>query len=113
MYFQKSDWRMTQWAVVQSTDFLLVGSVFTCATHPELIVHQRTTTHNACWEFGITIWTNLAPVKDENEKIKPGNKFPTKNLTKQFTRYKEIRGVYKKKKNSKEITFSSLAPELV
>ena len=60
--------------MVQSADFLLVGSVFTCATHPELIVHQRTTTHNACWEFGITIRTNLAPMKDENEKITPGKK---------------------------------------
>lgn len=98
MYFQRSDWRMTQWAVVQSTDFLLVGSVFTCATHPELIVHQRTTTHNACWEFGITIWTNLGPMKDENEKIKPGNKFPTNHFTKQFTTYKETRGLYIKKK---------------
>ena len=102
---------MTQWAMVQSADFLLVGSVFTCATHPELIVHQRTTTHNACWEFGITIWTNLGPMKDENEKIKPGNKFPTNHFTKQFTRYKETRGLYIKK-NSKEIMFSSLAPEL-
>ena len=79
--------------MVQSTDFLLVGSVFTGATHPELIVHQRTTTHYACWEFDITIWTNLAPMKDENEKITPGKKFPTNHFTKQFRRYKEKRGL--------------------
>ena len=97
---QKSDWRMTQWAMVQSADFLLVGSVFTCATHPELIVHQRTTTHNACWEFGITIWTNLAPMKDENEKITPRNKFPTNHFTKQFTRYKETRGLQNKQQGN-------------
>ena len=37
-------------------------------------------------------------MKDENEKIKPGNRFPTNHFTKQFTRYKETRGLYIKKK---------------
>lgn len=54
---------MTKWAVVECVDLLFVGSVFTCATHPELIIHQWTTAHNACWELGVTVWTNLAPVK--------------------------------------------------
>ena len=54
---------MTKWAVIECIDFLFVGSVFTRATHPELIIHQWTTAHNAGRELGVTVWTDLAPVK--------------------------------------------------
>ena len=52
---------MAKWAVVDFVDLLLVGSVLARAAHPELIVHQWTTGHNACRELGVTVWAGLTP----------------------------------------------------
>ena len=54
---------MAKWAVVECVDLLLVGPVLARAAHPEPIVHQWTTGHNACRELGVTVWTSLAPRK--------------------------------------------------
>ena len=55
--------RMAKWAVIECVDLLLVGSVFARAAHPELVVHQRTTGHNACRELGVAVGTDLTPNK--------------------------------------------------
>lgn len=52
---------MAKWAVVECVDLLLVGPVLARAAHPEPIVHQWTTGHNACRELCVTVWTSLAP----------------------------------------------------
>jgi len=54
---------MAKWAVLDFADLLLVGSVLARAAHPELIVHQWTTGHNACRKLGVTVWTSLTPRK--------------------------------------------------
>lgn len=61
---------MAKWAVVEFVDLLLVGSMFARAAHPELIVHQRTTGHNACRELGVTVWANLTPRKVQRKIMK-------------------------------------------
>ena len=60
---------MAKWAVVDFGDLLFVGSVLARAAHPELIVHQWTTGHNACRELGVTVWASLTPRKVQR-KIK-------------------------------------------
>lgn len=62
----KSDRRMAKWAMIKCIDLLFVGAVFACATHPELIIHQWTTAHNACWELGVTVGTSLAPIRNHS-----------------------------------------------
>jgi len=60
---------MAKWAVLDFADLLLVGSVLARAAHPELIVHQWTTGHNACRELGVTIWASLTPKKVQRKLI--------------------------------------------
>lgn len=57
---------MAKWAVVDFGDLLFVGSVLARAAHPELIVHQWTTGHNACRELGVTVWASLTPVRNHS-----------------------------------------------
>ena len=35
------------------SDFRLQGAVFTLAAHPELVLHDGPTRHDACWELGV------------------------------------------------------------
>lgn len=60
---------MAKWAVVDFVDLLLVGSMLARAAHPELIVHQWTTGHNACRELGVTVWASLTPRKVQRKII--------------------------------------------
>lgn len=46
-------------------DFLFVSAMFAYWTQPELVVHQRTTSDDACGEFRITTGTNLTVIRDQ------------------------------------------------
>ena len=69
-FYAESDRRMAKWAVVECFNFPLIGSVFARATHPELIVQQRSTGHDACRELEVTVWADLAPGKVKRNVIK-------------------------------------------
>ena len=60
---------MAKRAVVECVDLPLIGSMLARATHPELILHQRTTGHNACRELGVTVWASLTPRRVQRNQI--------------------------------------------
>ena len=50
-----SDQVMTKRTSFAGGDFRLEGTMFALAAHPELVLHDGSTRHDACWELGVAV----------------------------------------------------------